>query len=588
MIIFPDIPNVEVEGIEAAEEITLTLRTVAPMALCPSCGTASSRIQSRYTRTLHHLPSVGRPLRLIMHVRRFFCKKSTCAQKIFVERLADLCRPHAQRTKRLQEALCQLGLTTGGQAGADLGSELGISGSRDTILRLLRQSQQPAPPEPHVIGLDDWAWKRRMRYGPLICDLERGLPLDLLADRSVETVSAWLKKHPTIDTISRDGASEYASAIKKGAPQAREVSDRWHLVKNLAGCVSVVLAQHLTQLRRAEAAAVRSEQVEQPPSKLRRPAQRRAIAQAQRARQAERMARNEHILELQKRGLNSAEMALQLGVTQRTIQRWLTTGTIPYSGPRRPRPRLVDPYKAFLLERWQQGCHHGAQLERERRAKGYKGSGRALYRYLETLEPSGFSSRQRSSASATRQTVFREPNPLLTLSAHQATWLFFRKLEDLKPEELETLRQLRQASPHVEAAYQLVETFLQMVRQRTGEQLDAWLAAVQASHLEAFESFVTGVQQDKDAVFAGLTLEWSNGPLEGNVNRLKLIKRSMYGRAEVDLLKLRVLHHSKKSQDRKNKKKKKQEQHMVHLKKPKMMKNGTIFQHTTTDISKVA
>jgi transposase len=206
------------------------------------------------------------------------------------------------------------------------------------------------------------------------------------------------------------------------------------------------------------------------------------------------MARYEHILELQKRGLNRAEMALQLGVTQRTIQRWLTTGTIPYSGPRRPRARLVDPYKAFLLERWHQGCHHGAQLERELRAKGYKGSGRALYRYPETLEPAGFSSRKRSSALATRQTVFREPNPLLTLSAHQAIWLFFRKLEDLKPEELETLRQLRQASPHVEVANPLVETFLQMVRQRTGEQLDAWRASVQASHLEAFESFVTGVR----------------------------------------------------------------------------------------------
>jgi len=477
---------------------------------------------------------------------------------------------------------------SGGQAGADLGSELGISGSRDTILRLLRQSQQPAPPEPHVIGLDDWAWKRRMRYGTLICDLERGLPLDLLADRAVETVSAWLRKHPTINTISRDGSSEYASAIKKGAPQAREVSDRWHLVKNLAGCVSVLLAQQLAQLRRAEVAAVRSEQVEQAPSKLRRPSQRRAIVQAQLARQAERKARYEHILELQKHGLNSAEMALQLGVTQRTIQRWLATGNIPYSGPRRPRVRLVDPYKAFLLERWQQGCHNGAQLERELRAKGYKGSGRALYRYLETLEPAGFSSRKRGSASATRQTVSREPNPLLILSAQRATWLFFRRPEDLKKEEPETLRQLRQASPQVEAAYQLVETFLHMVRERTGDQLDAWLAAVQASHLEAFQSFVTGVQQDKDAVLAGLSLPWSNGPLEGNVNRLKLIKRSMYGRAEVDLLKLRVLHHSKKSQDRKNKKKNKQGQQVVYLQKPTIMKNGTISQHTTTGISKVA
>src|SRR5256885_16924052 len=145
MLIFPDLPDIEVEGVEVAEEITLTLRTTSPTASCPSCGTASSRIQSRYTRTLRDLPSVGHPIRLIMHVRRFFCQKSTCPQKIFVERLPDLCHPHAQRTKRLQKALCHLGLTSGGQAGADLGSELGISGSRDTIFRLLRQSEQPAP-----------------------------------------------------------------------------------------------------------------------------------------------------------------------------------------------------------------------------------------------------------------------------------------------------------------------------------------------------------------------------------------------------------------------------------------------------------
>lgn len=161
-----------------------------------------------------------------------------------------------------------------------------------------------------------------------------------------------------------------------------------------------------------------------------------------------------------------------------------------------------------------------------------------------------FSAHKRSSVSATFL-----PNPLLALSAQQATWLSFRKPEDLKTEEQETLQQLRQASPHLETAYQLVETFLHMVREHAGEQLDGWLKAVQASHLEAFQTFVTGVQQDKDAVFAGLTLPWSNGLLEGNVNRLKLIKRSMYGRAEFDLLKLRVLYRSKQSQDRKNKKK---------------------------------
>jgi transposase len=274
---------------------------------------------------------------------------------------------------------------------------------------------------------------------------------------------------------------------------------------------------------------------------------------------------------------------------ERTIRHWLSGRGIPYSHPRREQPHLIDPYKTYLLLRWNQGCHNGSQLERELRAKGYKGSGRAIYRYLETLEPSDFSVRKHSSALALGQSASPiQPNPLLTLSAQQATWLFFRKQEDLKEEELAYLRLLRQASPPAEATYQLVETFLHMVRERTGEQLDAWLGAVQASHLNAFQSFVTGVQQDKDTVLAGFTLPWSNGPLEGNVNRLKLIKRSMYGRAEFDLLKLRVLYQSKKNGDRKNKKKNNQAQQVNYLKKPKRMKSDTNSQRTTTVISKVA
>jgi transposase len=368
MIIFPDLLDIEVERVEMAEEITLTLRTVSPTALCPSCGTASSRIQSRYTRTLRDLPSIGRPLRLIMHVRRFFCQKDTCAQKIFVERLPTLCHPHAQRTQRLQEALRQLGLRGGGQAGADVGSELGVSGSRDTILRLVRRSPQPAKAEPRIIGLDDWARRRRLRYGTLICDLERSQPIDLLPDRSVETVEAWLKEHPSLDVVSRDGSSEYASAMRKGAPQAQQVSDRWHLLKNLAARVSVQIAKTLAQLRRAEE---------------RRPARTQAVQQA---RQAERIARYERILELQKHGMKSGEIARTLGMSQRTLQRWIATGNIPYSRRKRQRASLIDPYKTYLLKRWHEGCHKGAQLERELRAKGYKGSHHGIYRYLETLK----------------------------------------------------------------------------------------------------------------------------------------------------------------------------------------------------------
>src|SRR5258706_12601861 len=200
------------------------------------------------------------------------------------------------------------------------------------------------------------------------------------------------------------------------------------------------------------------------------------------------------------------------------------------------------------------------------------GPKKAIYRCLATLELFVSSPSRRSSAKACSETE-SQLNPLLALSAPQATWLFFRKEEDLKAEERENLRQLRQASPDLETAYQLVKEFLQMVHELSGERLEEWLGKVHASHLQAFQSFVTGVQQDKDAVLAGLTLPWSNGPVEGHVNRLKLIKRSMYGQAELNLLKLRVLHHSPKSLERKNKRK--QAQQKDHLKIPKERKKHT-------------
>src|SRR6266567_1224528 len=326
MIIFPELidENLQISQVNVANEITITLRPTLPTAACPCCGTISKRVQSRYRRTLHDLPISGRFVRLIVEVRRFFCKKSTCARKIFAEQLPVLCRPHAQRTKRLQETLCLLGLAVGGQAGEDIGCEQGMSGSRDTILRLVRKFELPAAQEPRVIGLDDCAWKRRRRYGTLICDLEQCRPIDLLPDRRVETVSAWLQAHPHIDIVSRDGSSEYASAIKKGAPQARQVSDLWHLVKNLAACVSVQLAQSLAQIRRAEQAKAKASTEEKYLSEEQLPARTRAVQQAQHARQAERIARYEQMMMLQEQGMKSADLAAFAMASR--VSHWITTG----------------------------------------------------------------------------------------------------------------------------------------------------------------------------------------------------------------------------------------------------------------------
>lgn len=506
---------------------------------------------------------------------------------MFTERLPELCHPHAQRTKRLQAALCKLGLKGGGQAGADVGSELGFSGSRDTILRLVHQSEPSAHEEPRIIGLDDWAWKRRLRYGTLICDLERGQPIDLLPDRTVETVSAWLQDHPSIEIISRDGSSEFASAIKKGAPQAREVSDRWHLGKNLSQCIFTLLANALAELRQAEQEKAASQEGGRTRQKTRRQGETAAVQQAQRVRQTERTQRYEQILALRIQGMGIPEIAAQMNMPARTIRHWLARGSAPDFRHRwsRVSAHLSGPLRAYLLERWEQGCRNVSQLDRELRSLGYKGSRRSLYRFVATFDLAA-GSREECRPEGSEKADTLPPPSALALSVQQATWLFFRKQADLDETEQKNLEQLRQAHPRIEKAYQLVSAFLRMLRERTGQQLEQWLRDVETSGLSEFESFLTGIRRDKDAVLAGLTLPWSTGPVEGHVNRLKLIKRSMYGRAKFDLLKLRVLHYGKKSLARKNKKK--QAQPVGRLKAPRVIKNNTTSQHTIIGISKVA
>lgn len=583
-MIFPDVLEVLIEHVSVADEITLTLRPTSLTASCPRCGTLSTQVQSRYRRTLHDLPSTGRPVHLILHVRRFFCKSRTCVQKIFAERLSELCHPHAQRTKRLQEALSQLGMVIGGQAGAHVGSKLGLSGSRDTILRLLRQSDLPEPEPARVVGVDEWAWKRGRRYGTLLCDLERGIPIDLLADRSVESVSDWFKRHPSIEVVSRDRSTEFAAAASKGASQAVQVADRWHVGKNLAEALSTVLARCRADKTKAARIKGKEEKHFLEPVPERTAYRSRGEEQIRLARKAEREQRYEQVLALHHQGLGAIDIAARVGMGERTIRSWLAHGSYPEPKRRRRRPSLIDRYEDIVLKRWDEGGRNGAQLYQELRQQGYRGSQKALYRYLARLRPVGSTHRRNPAGK-------EEPSPtgpLERLSTRRSTWLFMRKAEDLSEEEHKELAQIRQASLEIEVAYQLVQTFLQMLRDRSGQHLETWLNAAETSHLPEFETFAAGVRQDYAAVLAGLTLTWSNGQTEGQITRLKLIKRSMYGRAKFDLLRLRVLHRSENGQKNATTRETRRQQQGDPAAIPGTGENTLTFQHTTRVISEVA
>jgi transposase len=554
MTILPDLSDLVIEQVSITNEVTVTVRAASPTAPCPCCGTVSKRVQSRYTRTLRDLPASGRLVHLIVRVRRFFCQESTCIRKIFAERFPSLTLPRVKFTLRLQEALREMGFALGGEAGARLGKQLSIPGSPDSILRQVKGAELPAVSSPRVVGIDEWSWKRRLRYGSLICDLESRRPIDVLPDREVETVSAWFQKHPTVEIVSRDRSSEYAAAIKKGAPQALQVADLWHLGKNLADSISTLLARCRAEIRRvlqAQTAPEQEREDRKPVSEESRPPRSRSVQQAQFARRAQKQDRYAQVVELHHQGVKAADIASRVGIGERTVHRWLHNGSWTFARPRRRRPSLIDPYERYVLNWRQEGHRKGSQLYRELRAQGYKGSPKAMYNYLAILRtPQSDASKPLPSRPRERKSIPSSPAPLENFSAQRATWLFVCQPDELDETQQKELALIRQASPHAETAYCLAQAFMQMLREHTGHQLDTWLSEVEASQLPELKSFARGIQHDKAAVLAGLTLPWSQGPLEGHINRLKLIKRSMYGRAKLPLLRARVLHMAEKKPSR--------------------------------------
>ncbi|GHO63938.1 hypothetical protein KSC_028300 [Ktedonobacter sp. SOSP1-52] len=264
-----------------------------------------------------------------------------------------------------------------------------------------------------------------------------------------------------------------------------------------------------------------------------------ALSQAKRE---QRLAHYQQVVALREQGFSQTAIAGQVGISHATVSRWLRHGTFPEQKPR-SRSASVDSYLPQLVERWKEGLHTVAELHRELVAAGYSHQYNSVYRRLVRSFPEGQNKRCTRSFSERQnepETADQLPQP--PVLARQAMFLFLRRPEELSAEEQETLSLLRSLHSEVKLAYELVQQFAQMLRTRTGEQLDDWLCRVKASQIRELQGFVAGVIRDKEAVKAGLTLPANNGIVEGKVNKLKLIKRMGYGRASFPLLRQRVLH----------------------------------------------
>jgi transposase len=549
---FPHLTSLHIERITIGPQgVTFFVAVQRRSARCPLCHRRSQRVHSRYRRTLADLPIGGRRVSLLVRVRRFRCPTASCPRQIFAERLPDLAAPFARRSQPLQAALAQIGFALGGEAGARLAEYLGMPASPATLLRLIRAAPLPDPGTPRVIGVDDWAYKRGLRYGSLVCDLERHRVIELLPDRSADSVAAWLQARPSVEVAARDRSGLYADGIARGAPQAIQVADRWHLIDNLAESLEKFLLHKGALLKQAAVALLAAAttpgetRTSQPADdtmyqgKRRNPAPRlweqRAETESAR-RLALRHAKYEAVCDLHTKGATVMDIARTVGVTRRTVYAYLNDGP-----PQRRRPtahgrrRVLEPWEPYLLTRWEEGCHTATRLWREIRDRGFEYSVANVQRFCAQLRRQGGAPRRVTRARSSFTSV-RGP------TARRVASLFVQRPEEYTDEQAAYLAQLCQSDAMIATAHRMTQEFLCMARERQGERLDAWIAAAVGSEIAELRRYALGLRDDFAAVRAGLTRAESNGQTEGQINKLKLVKRAMYGRGKFDLLRQRMLH----------------------------------------------
>jgi transposase len=526
-MLLPHLAGVVVERVERLPGLVcLWVRSRREDGVCPRCGGGSSRVHSRYVRRLDDVAAGGQRVMIRLAVRRFFCAAPGCPACTFAEQVEGLTSAYARRTPLLRGMLEAVGLALAGRAGARLAAVLGLPAGRSTLLRLVCALPDPAGGPVAVLGVDDFALRRGHVYGSVLVDMATRHPVDLLRGRDGEGLAAWLSAHPGTQVICRDRAGAYADGGRRGAPGALQVADRWHLWRGLADYAEKTVARHRDCL-----APLPPPQPPQPAGPDLREAAALALAAARLGRPAlvaRTAERHEAVHAQLAQGRSLAAIARELGLAVSTVRRFARAARpedLPAGRAGGRQPSALDEFKPYLHQRLNDGCLNIKQLHAEIAARGYRGSYGMTYRYLRPFR----AARAAPPAAA--------PPPK---TGQVASWIL-RAPASLTEQEQATLTQVRARCPHLDALASHVREFAQILTGRHGDRLAAWIAAVDADDQPDLHSFTTGLKHDQAAVTNGLTLPHSSGPVEGHVNRIKMIKRQMYGRASFDLLRKRVL-----------------------------------------------
>ena len=549
------------EVISTEEKLIICATSQAQQANCPACQQVSHHIHRYYQRCPRDLPISGQAVQWHLRVRRFRCLNTACSKQTFAEPLPDLVGRASRRTLRLTLLWTVFAIQSGGEPGARLLQAVGTAVSPDTLLHLARTSPIREGSVPEILGVDDFAFRRGMKYGTVLIDWEGHQVVDLLADRTAQTLERWLQAHPGVKWMSRDRSGEYARGAHLGAPEAQQVMDRWHVIKNWREALERIVSRLYGGLEH------RLQQPFTPFKKRKKPrtVHEQAISDAARE---QRLARYEEVLSSYQQGFSISQIAKQAHLTRTTVYRYLAAENFPKRQPRSPSAgtgKLIAPYTAYLRERCAQGCQNAQQLYREIHEQGFSGNPRTVLRWLQAqglfphhyelrlfqedwgskAVPETFSTTTRVEGETHLVSPSPEektpPEPIIELpSARQLSSLFVKDPTHLESHNHLVLAFIRQEK-ELELAYQLTRQLLQLMKQKQGDEAAAWVSICSQSGITELETFALGIQKELPAFIAACSLAYNNGMTEGFVNKLKHIKGSMYGRGSFPLLRQRVL-----------------------------------------------
>ncbi|MDX0567968.1 ISL3 family transposase [Sinorhizobium medicae] len=525
-------PGVKILGITLQDEANWVVSAAAkPVGICPYCGTRSRHRHGSHNRRLLDLPVQGQVVKINLALNRWQCRHRKCGRRTFTDRLPEIASPYMRRTERLAEIVALIGHRMGGRPGEYLMHRLGMPVSDDTILRQLKHKNSVSMQESNirVVGIDDWSWRHSSRYGTIMVDLERHSVVEVLDDRSVESTKAWLQERPTIEVVSRDRCGLYAQAAREGAPRAHQVADRFHLVQNLREAIkeqmSVYGHAHVRPILSEDAIAS-------------------ARSQRRRARLAHRQSRQEifdTLQALRQQGLTYSEIARRTGYERRSIANWLAS-----NAPRDRNRAALNPtsplyFETFLAECWKNGNRVGRHLFYDIKNRGYTGSRSNLERLLkvwrevENLQP------EEPLPDMDVSEPVRDPDTGHMISSVVAAALCIKPRDRLTDRQAGKVNALKQGSTAFAIMRGLAMRFNGILRSRSSKALDEWIDDAIDTELTAIMRFASVLRRDIDAVKNAIELPWSNGQAEGQINRLKMLKRAMYGRAGPELMRARML-----------------------------------------------